>query len=295
MSQGAGAGSASAFEFPESRAVSDFDSFSARPPEPAMLRDFVRFLPLCFLVTACGTSARHQALVERRDAIRASNAAAEQEFLENYRSRDGFQDTRWGMSPEEVKALYPGAHMTNTEGDLRVETRVVDRLATVHFFFTQDKLAVVRVQFANADPLRTEFSSLSELLVMKYGQPTKHVDTAAEAEDRLWELESSNDRVERNAKLRELGSGRRTKGDPVDAESRQWEEEAREEALHARNNYDLQQLWKDSETLLLLAGQQTSSRSTLTLQYQSRQLSASMAHELEAYQGQRKRELSEEL
>ncbi|MFP2904189.1 hypothetical protein ACLESD_03760 [Pyxidicoccus sp. 3LFB2] len=262
-----------------------------------MYRTLSHLLPLCFLVTACGSSARHQSLLERREAIRASNAEHEAAFIETYRSRDGFQDTRWGMSPEEVKALYPGASMVSTKGDMRARLRVVDRPAIVSFFFTQDKLAIITVQFASPDPLRDEFSALSELLGMKYGTPTSRVDTAAEAEARLWNIQSGNERIERTDKLRELGSDsrRRSDDDPVEPRYRQDEEDARLEAVAARNDYSLQRVWRDSETELLLDGRQTPSHSTLSLQYESRVLRPYITEDLKVDSAQRKREQAGEL
>ncbi|MFP2924972.1 hypothetical protein ACLESO_07090 [Pyxidicoccus sp. 3LG] len=260
-----------------------------------MPRNLARLVPLCFLVAACGASTRHQALLERREAIRASNAAFQEEFIRNYRGGDGFQDTRWGMPPEEVQALYPGSRMSSTGGHLRATTVVVDREATADFFFTQGKLAAVSVQFHEPDPLREEFGSLSELLSMKYGEPVSRLDTAADVEARLEWYEADNDRTERNARLRELGTGRRSTQDPVDAEWRQKEEEARLEAIQARNDYTLREEWKDSETQLFLSGQQTPATSNLTLQYLSRHLKPYLREDLLGSEARRKQEQALEL
>ncbi|MCY1018712.1 hypothetical protein [Pyxidicoccus sp. MSG2] len=260
-----------------------------------MSRNLARFLPLCFLIAACGTSARQQALIERRDAIRTANAEHQEEFIRTYRGGEGFQDTVWGMSPEEVKALYPEARMTSTEGDLRATTPVADRDATVDFFFAMDKLAAVVVQFEEPDPLREEFDSLSELLRMKYGQPLAERDTTADAERKLWDIESLNDRTERTARMREIGSGRRSTKDPVDAESRQWEEEQRLEAIHARNDFALRSEWQNTETQLALTGRQTPATSMLLLQYESRHLKPYLKRTVESSEAERKREEARDL
>jgi hypothetical protein len=255
-----------------------------------MSRTLARLVPLCFLVAACGTSARQQALLERRDAIRTANAEHQEEFIRTYRGDDGFQDTRWGMSPEEVKALYPEASMTSSEGDLRATTEVADRDATVDFFFAMDKLAAVVVQFEAPDPLREEFGSLSELLRMKYGQPVAERDTTADAERKLWDIESFNDRTERTARMRELGSGRRSTKDPVDAESRQLEEEERLEAIQARNDFGLWSEWRTGETQLALIGRQTPATSMLLIQYESRHLKPYLKRFLDSSEAERKRD-----
>ncbi|QDE96270.1 hypothetical protein [Myxococcus xanthus] len=78
-----------------------------------------------------------------------------------YRSNDGLQNTRWGMPPEDVKALYPEAWMTSPQGDLRVHTQVAERPATLDFVFVQDKLAAVSVSFDLEASLRDEFNALS--------------------------------------------------------------------------------------------------------------------------------------
>lgn len=226
-----------------------------------MLRPLVGLLPLCLLATACGTSARQQALMERRDAIRASNDAFAAEELANYQGKSGFQETRWGMSPDEVRALYPEARTTSSEGDLRVATRVTDRPATVNFRFTLNKLAAVSLRFDTDAPLREDFGALSELLSMKYGAPTSRRDTAEDAEQRLRVAESLN------LSLGEGTSRSRTTGD-----DHAYEERRRIEALAAKTDYQLEKTWKDSETKLQLSGWQQPDAKYLTLNYVSRYL-----------------------
>ncbi|NTX65666.1 hypothetical protein HUA74_33900 [Myxococcus sp. CA051A] len=226
-----------------------------------MLRALAGLLPLCLLATACGTSARQQALLERREAIRASNDAFAAEELAHYRGKSGFQETRWGMSPDEVRALHPEARTTSSQGDLRVTTRVTDRLATVDFKFTLNKLATVSLRFDTDAPLREDFGALSELLSMKYGAPTSRRDTAEDAEERLRMAESLN------LSLGEGTSFSRTTGD-----DHAYEERRRIEALAARTDYQLEKTWKDSETKLQLSGWQQPDSKRLTLNYVSRYL-----------------------
>jgi hypothetical protein len=232
---------------------------------------------------------------ERREAIRSSNAAHEAEAFQTYRGGDGFQETRWGMSPEEVQTLYPDARRTTSRGDLRATTEVADRSATVDFFFVQDKLAAVEVEFDTSAPLREEFDALSELLGMKYGQPVADKDTAAEAEERLSYYESENRRTESTATLRELGTGRRSRRDPVEPKDREREEEARIDALQAQNDYALRQAWKNSETELFLSGRQAPDGKRLTLEYTSRYLKQYAEPAREASERQLQREQAQDL
>ncbi|WP_426750389.1 hypothetical protein [Myxococcus sp. Y35] len=237
-----------------------------------MCRRIARLLPFCLLATACGSSARQQALLERRETIRDSNAAFAKEAFANYRSSDGFQETRWGMSPEDVKALYPEAWTTSPQGDLRVTQEVAERPATLDFLFVQHKLAAVSVVFKASGPLRDEFSALARALRVKYGEPVLERDTAADAEARLRRIESNNRLTESNARLRELNKPRqeRSNRDPVDPSDRAWEEEARMDNLQAQLDYALEQGWKNPQTELRLSGQRTPDSQQLTLVYLSR-------------------------
>ncbi|MCP3167038.1 hypothetical protein [Myxococcus qinghaiensis] len=251
-----------------------------------MLRPLAGLLPLCLLATGCGTSARHQQLLERREAIRTSNEAFAIEELANYRSKSGFQETRWGMSSDEVAALYPGARATSSQGDLRVATRVTDRPATVDFKFTMNKLAAVSLRFDTDAPLREDFDALAELLSIKYGAPTSRHDSVEIAEQRLRTAESYN---------RSLGEGTsrsRTTGD-----DRAYEERVRMEALAARSDYVLEKTWKDSETKLQLSAWQQPDSKRLSLDYVSRFLEPHLSNRPETEDGdlERKYEQAQEL
>lgn len=243
---------------------------------------------------------RHQALLDRRDAIRASNEAFAEEAFAAYRSDDGFQDTRWGMSPEDVKALYPKAWMTSPQGDLRVTTQVAERSATLGFVFVQDKLAAVSVGFDLAASLRDEFNALSRALGAKYGEPELNKDTAAAAADRLWWIEARNRSTESTARLRESSRQRgvrdpRANRDPVDAQDRAWEEEARLDEFQARFDFALEQGWKTGETELRLSGQQAPGSKRLSLVYVSRFLKSHLEETLAEKGTQRILEQSRDL
>lgn len=249
-----------------------------------MLRTLAGLLPVCLLATGCGTSARQQELLERRSAIRASNDAFAADELVHYRGKSGFQETRWGMSPDEVRALYPRARTTSSEGDLRVVTEVTDRMATVDFKFTLNKLATVSLSFTTLNPLREDFDALSELLSIKYGEPTSRRDTAEDADRRLRTAESYN---------RSLGEGTsrsRTTGD-----DRAYEERTRLDALAARGDYQLEKTWRDSETKLQLSARQEPGSRQLTLDYVSRFLEPHLSQRSSNLEAERKLEQAQEL
>ena len=96
-----------------------------------------------------------------------------------YRSTEGYQKTRWGMSRAEVEAVYPKAQRMALDGHdaVALEGDVAGKKAGTFFVFTQDRLASVAIVFAdrpknNAAALR-DFDTLQRALVVKYGPPTK--------------------------------------------------------------------------------------------------------------------------
>lgn len=130
----------------------------------------IGLLSLSLLSGACATSSQGPSLTERRDAIRQTNAEHRAEFEQTYRGEEGFQSTRWSMSTREVATLYPGAQAVNPML-LFVHTEVVDRPANVSFFFTEDRLALVSVEFIPPEDVRSAYSDVDSLLTTKYGQP----------------------------------------------------------------------------------------------------------------------------
>jgi hypothetical protein len=166
----------------------------------------IGLLSLSLLSAACATSSQGPSLTERRDAIRQSNAENRAEFERTYRGQEGFQSTRWSMSPQEVMALYPGAQPVSPM-ILFINTQVVERSANVYFFFTEDRLALVSVEFIPPDDVRSGYSDLDSLLTTKYGRPV--VD-----EDSLLQAYASGRRTheaERNYDLRRVWDTRETR------------------------------------------------------------------------------------
>ncbi|WP_095975885.1 hypothetical protein [Melittangium boletus] len=94
-----------------------------------------------------------------------------------YRSGEGYQKARWGMSRKEIKTLYPQAEPFESEGQswIGFTGNVAGYKAYTAFAFAGDRLAVVTVTIANdrynsADPL-AEYDELLGLLTKLYGRP----------------------------------------------------------------------------------------------------------------------------
>src|SRR5690242_15833394 len=111
----------------------------------------MRYLLLTALVlAACATERQGPSALERRDYVRAANRALNEG---TYRSRDGFQSTRWGMTRDEVASLYPAVESL-PRGALALSMTVAERPARVIFLFTKGRLSVVRVRFTQFKDVR---------------------------------------------------------------------------------------------------------------------------------------------
>lgn len=269
-----------------------------------MSRHVSGLLLLSLFTTACG-SARHQALLERRDGIRASNAAFELKAVEAYRSQDGFQETRWGMSQDEVLALYPEAWVT-PQGSLQVHTHVTEAPAAVEFLFARGKLASVSIQFDPRMHVRGQVEWLSELLELKYGAPISHEDTAITAARFVQTLEV----LHLTTAVVELASTLKH-GSHMDweaeAERQRVLASARDDVFEAQHVFVIETAWKNPETTLQLMARQDSHSRALDLTYESRRLKPYLQEALQGPEAraqearrqeaqlQLKRELAQEL
>ncbi len=92
------------------------------------------------------------------------------------KSSEGYGETRWGMSTQEVTELVSGAKADKDEDLLSVARQVADLPAVVHFGFVQGRLASVEVEFHKArfgrlESLVEEYNRLKDLLSEKYDSP----------------------------------------------------------------------------------------------------------------------------
>ncbi|WP_375757020.1 hypothetical protein [Corallococcus exercitus] len=116
------------------------------------------------VVAGCASSSPDKpTALERRQAIRDASD-------KTYRSTEGFQTARWGMSPDEVRAALPEASVS-PDGTLRMKTTIAEIPAEVSLGFLDNRLAAVDVFFTEVSDARTFHSLMRDLLTRKYGDP----------------------------------------------------------------------------------------------------------------------------
>ncbi|AKQ68786.1 putative lipoprotein [Myxococcus hansupus] len=252
-------------------------------------------LPLCLVTTACGTSAKHQALVERRDTIRLVDEERELGARRDYRSQTGYQDTRWGMTKEEVLAVVPDAVQHNTWGDMGVFGVIADRPAFIQYLFVEGQLAKVELHFHSPGAVRDQFHQMEELLTLKYGKPASRSDTAIDAANRLAMAEMVNNLAVASDNYHAARSGQRPSTPAVDSFGRQREANARVDAATAAYDYALASTWEDTETGVMLKGAQEPGQNRLSIHYWSERLEPYLTKALVVRAEQRKVEQAQEL
>jgi hypothetical protein len=94
----------------------------------------------------------------------------------SYRSPEGFQKARWGMSEAQVRKLFPKASVVKGRG-LYFQGETAGLKTNTFFLFTGDRLAVVSVQSREIHMSATKYledhKRLKDLLLLKYGAPLK--------------------------------------------------------------------------------------------------------------------------
>ena len=87
---------------------------------------------------------------------------------------EGYGHTRWGMNPEDVMDVCPGAQRTNAVR-LDERKRVAKLPAEVSYLFADDRLYAASVMFKasldNGMEFIAKFKNLQRLLSKKYGEP----------------------------------------------------------------------------------------------------------------------------
>ncbi|WP_223632901.1 hypothetical protein [Corallococcus sp. EGB] len=141
-----------------------------------MRRTFAALLPLCLLAFGC-ENPQHAQRATRRDAIRE----AYQRSLRT--AATGFEETRWSMSPDEVRAQYPGA-VPVEGGGLEVQSMRWGMPAVIRFSFAQEELAAVTLHLGAPGDLREAYRDLASTLQAQFGAPQEAHDSAAEAAHR---------------------------------------------------------------------------------------------------------------
>lgn len=222
-------------------------------------------LPLCLLASGCENS-QHAQRMERREAIREAHPR-------NLRgAATGFEDTRWSMSPDEVRARYPEAVVVDG-GGLELQSERWDMPATIRFSFAQEKLATVTLYLGAPGDLREAHRGVASILQTKYGEPDEARDSAEEAARQravlsaLAGLAFAAETIQAVQELR-----------PVDASSleqmneRAWMDS--EDAYWDTQEYTLLSKWNTSATKVHLLGRRVGGQQGLSLSYVSTVLRA---------------------
>ncbi|MBN8228666.1 hypothetical protein JYK02_14225 [Corallococcus macrosporus] len=176
----------------------------------------------------------------RREAVRDS-------VDKNYRSPEGFQTVRWGMTPEEVRTALPDASVA-PDGTLRMKTTVANMPAEVALGFLESQLAAVDVFFLEVTDARTFQALMKDVLTRKFGDPkTPH------------QLARQLKRGEAPVRFAtELTPPR--EGTPA---------ETLERELTAKGEFTVLERWTTEESHVNLTQWTLSSRSLMALQYEA--------------------------
>ncbi|MFB1481248.1 hypothetical protein [Corallococcus sp. RDP092CA] len=240
------------------------------------------------IVTACliaGCVTTREGLIEKK------RHGAMQDWRRqgpDYRSSEGFQDARWGMSVEEVRGLFPDGKMLN-ENAMRWKSTIADLPAVVTFGFLKGRLVAVDVFFPEAGNVRNSHLLIRRLLNRKFGTPVRDRDTAYEAQWRVGSYRSAADTVYVLGKLTESFTGvhpDQYAQQRIDVRAENDEAEARREARAAEKRFLLLSRWATVESDVKLRSVKTPGVEAVVVEYES----ARYAPELAAAR-QRAREL----
>lgn len=230
-----------------------------------MLRMLTRVLPLCLLALGC-ESARHAQLIGRRAAAREAHLQA----LRN--AATGFAETRWSMSPDEVRAQHPDA-MLLADGVLELRSELWNRPASIRFAFTQEKLAGVTIDLASAGDLREAYGEVASRLQTTYGKPQEVRDSAKDAADRralLGALAFLTFAADTTLAIKD----RRPPDEQLLNLMNDQAAEGAEEAYWDTQEYTLHSRWNTAETKVHLFGRRAQGWKELTVSYSSTVLGA---------------------
>ncbi|NBD11795.1 hypothetical protein [Corallococcus silvisoli] len=230
-----------------------------------MLRMLPQALPFCLLALGC-ESPRHAQLLERRAALREVHLQA---FST---AATGFADTRWSMSLDEVRAQHPDA-VPLDQDVLELRTELWNRPASIHFVFSQEKLAEVSIHLAESGDLRDAYREVASRLQATYGEPQEVQDTAKDAANQRAVLgaltlltfaadstQALHDRRPPDENLLHQLNGQAAQGAV--------------EAYWDTQEYTLRSRWNTVETKVHLVARRTLNRQGLILSYSSTVLAA---------------------
>ncbi|MCY1043784.1 hypothetical protein OV208_20865 [Corallococcus sp. bb12-1] len=219
------------------------------------------------LSVGCATRREGPTAQQRREALRDWERQGSR-----YRSPEGFQEARWGMTLEEVQALFPEAGLLNGNA-LRWKTLLAKMPAIVTLGFVENRFAAVDVFSPEVRNSREAHLLLRRLLSRKYGTPGRDRDTVHEAQRRVGSYRSAADAVYFLGKVTSSLPG----GVPPDLYGQQRmdlraendEMEARREARAAQKRFLLMSHWETVESQVLLTSVTAPGVVAVVVEYES--------------------------
>ncbi|RKG96382.1 hypothetical protein D7V97_35660 [Corallococcus sp. CA053C] len=229
----------------------------------------VGLVGLLGLAAGCATDAAKPTALERRDAVRSASD-------KTYRSMEGFQEARWGMTPEEVRAALPDASV-GPDGTLRMKTTIADVPAEVSLGFLENRLAAVDVFFPEVSDPRTLQALMRDLLTRKFGDPRRPKEVA------------------RQVKRGELPVRFAADLPPVQEVEGAATSQTLEGALGARGGFALINRWLTLESQVNLTQWALPESSVLSIQYESAKYAPKRADLIGRYSHKARQDLVKEL
>ncbi|RKH50526.1 hypothetical protein D7V93_30410 [Corallococcus llansteffanensis] len=196
-----------------------------------------------------------------------------------YRSPEGFQEARWGMTFDEVHALFPEARLLNGSA-LRWTTTIAKLPAIVTLGFLEDRFAAVDVFFPEVGHLRDTHLLLRQLLSRKYGTPGRDRDTVYEAQRRVGSYRSAADTAYLLGQMASALGGvpqDRYGQQRMDIRAENDEAEARRQASAARKRFMLKSRWATVESQVILTSVSAPAVTAVTIEYESERYAPEIA------------------
>jgi len=155
------------------------------PPEPALRIDsdstppylrVMRKVIVVWLWLGCACASSQDALIQRRNAMRAQAEEAANLELDAYRSAEEVRGTRWGMTMAEVIAAKGEPDQQTADACMYVDL-VDEAKAPTVYAFLEGHLAQVTSQLT---PEALGQDAIEKAMMLKYGAPTSYFDKASE-------------------------------------------------------------------------------------------------------------------
>lgn len=231
-----------------------------------MRRDALGCVLVLALIVGCATRGYGPSPQVRRAAM----SDWERQGVD-YRSPEGFQEARWGMTFDEVRALFPEARLLNGNA-LRLKTTIAKLPAIVTLGFLEGRFAAVDVFFPEVGRLRDTHVLLRQLLSRKYGTPGRDRDTVYEAQRRVGSYRSAADTVYWLGKMSSALNGvkpDRYGQQRMDIRAENDEAEARRQASAARKHFMLMSRWATVESDVILTSVRAHDFAATSIEYES--------------------------